>query len=605
MNRNQRSPRSQRGFGHSATRDARNDESNNHWKLYQHQVLPLKRLGRLKDAEPILNLLLQSRTKVPEVYRDLSELADARDDRELAEHWRDLWLTQNSNRAEQRWEQACAAESLGRSDQALQHLQELLRLQPRHLGGLQHLARLMLRAGSIREAIGLLERWLAEAPDDEEPRVCLAACLIEQHRFDAAEPLLPAAKKPVWRQLSQAVQARLLQKQGNELEALELTKRLLHEADTGTCHWMLPRTLAPVLLEQQQLGLLLPVLQQAIQEQPRSSELRALEAEYLLLAGQLQAGYAAWDLQHQLQQNQTRSHGSRLPRWTPETHAGTLALIASGTLGDTLMLSRYAPWLQERLQTPVELYVQPPLRTLLQESLGENVGVGAFAELAHQETGSALPLMSLPGLFGSSQEHPGLGVPHLRANPKLIEHWREKLQLQEGETLIGLNWHGSALQALSERHSSDVPLETFKTLSQLPGVRLLSLQKGIGQEQLEECSFNNQFVNSQEEVNREQRLEHVAALMSLCRFVVTDDSGPAHLAGCLGVDGVVLLSERINWRWGGTDQHGSAWYPSLRLLRQGSQQQWPELVAETTQWLSDQLNHPLCDETASGGTAFR
>ena len=93
--------------------------------------------------------------------------------------------------------------------------------------------------------------------------------------------------------------------------------------------------------------------------------------------------------------------------------------------------------------------------------------------------------------------------------------------------------------------------------------------------------------------------------MSLCRFVVTDASGPAHLAGCLGVDGVVLLSERINWRWGGTDQHGSAWYPSLRLLRQGSQQQWPELVAETTQWLSDQLNHPLCDETASGGTAFR
>jgi tetratricopeptide (TPR) repeat protein len=604
VNRNQRSSRHQRGFGHPAARENGNDESHNQWQLYQRQVLPLKRLGRLKDAEPILNLLLQSRTRVPEVYRDLAELADARDDSELAEHWRDLWLTQNSNRAEQRWEQACAAESLGRSDQALQHLQELLRLQPRHLGGLQHQARLILRAGNIREAIGLFERWLAEAPADQEPRVCLAACLIEQHRFDAAEALLPAAKAPAWQQLSQAVQARLLQKQGNELEALELTKQLLHEADTGSCHWMLPRTLAPVLLEQQQLGLLLPVLEQAIQEQPRSSELRALEAECLLLAGQFQAGYAAWDLQHQLQQSHRRSHGSRLPRWKPEAHAGTLALIASGTLGDTLLLSRYAPWLQERLQTPVKLYVQPPLRRLLQESLGVNVGVGTFAELAQQETGSALPLMSLPGLFGSSQEHPELRVPHLRANPTLIEHWREQLQLQEGETLIGLNWHGSALQALSERHSSDIPLETFKTLSQLPGVRLLSLQKGIGQEQLEECSFRQQFVDIQEDVDREQRLEHVAALMSLCRCVVTDDSGPAHLAGCLGVDGVVLLPERINWRWGSKDPHRIAWYPSLRLLRQGSQQQWPELVAEGTQWLSDQLNHPLCDETASGGTAF-
>jgi len=135
-------------------------------------------------------------------------------------------------------------------------------------------------------------------------------------------------------------------------------------------------------------------------------------------------------------------------------------------------------------------------------------------------------------------------------------------------------------------------------------VRLLSLQKGIGQEQLEACSFKNRFVNRQEEVNRELRLEHVAALMSLCRCVVTDDSGPAHLAGCLGVDGVVLLPERINWRWGSTDPHRSAWYPTLRLLRQGSHQQWPEVVAEATQWVSKRLNRPVCDETPGDGTAF-
>ncbi len=605
VSRNQRSNRNQRGFGQRAAGDNGNGESNNQWKLYQSQVLPLRKLGRLKDAEPILNLLLQSRTNLPEVYRDLAELADKKGDCEQAGRWRDVWLTKSSNRAEQRWEQACAAESLGRTDQALHHLQELLMLQPCHLGALQHTARLMLRAGSLDQAIGLFERWLTEAPADEEPRVCLAACLIERHRPDEAEALLhAAAKEPAWHQLSQAVKARLLQKQENEVEALALTIRLLNEAETSSCHWILPRILAPVLLEQQQLGLLQSAAKQAIQEQPHSSELRALEAQCLLLAGQLQAGYEALDLQHQLAQKPLHSHGCILPRWTPESHAGPLSLIASGTLGDTLLLSRYAPWLQERLRIPVKLYVQPPLLALLQESLGEKIGVGPFSELGQQVTGSALPLMSLPGLFGSSQEHPELGTPHLQANPKLIEHWREQLQLQADETLIGLNWHGSALHALSERHSSDIPLETFKALSELPGVRLLSLQKGIGQEELEECSFKTRFVEIQDEVNREQRLEHVAALMSLCRWVVTDDSGPAHLAGCLGVKGVVLLPERINWRWGSTIPRHSAWYPSLELLRKRSKQPWPELIAEATKGLSDRLNHQLCDEISNGGTAF-
>jgi hypothetical protein len=604
VNRNKHLNRNSRGFGHRAARDNRTTESNIQWQLYQQQVQPLKELDRLKDAEPILNLLLQSRTDLPEVYRDLAELADAKGDSEQAGQWRDVWLTKTSNRPEQRWEQACAAEFLGRRDQAWEHLQELLKLQPRHLGALQHASRLMLRAGNLERAIGLFERWLAEAPNDEEPRVCLAACLVERHRTDAAGALLPVGEESAWRQLSQAVQARLLQKKEKEVEAFELTKNLLKEADTGCCHWMLPRILAPVLLEQQQLFWLLPALNQAIQEQPRSSELRALEAECLLLAGQLQAGFKALDLQHQLEQSQVHNHGCVLPRWTPETQDSPLALIANGTLGDTLLLSRYAPWLQEKLKTQVKLYVQPPLLTLLQESLGECVDVGVFAELGNQTSGNALHLMSLPGLFGSCQEHPELSVPHLRANQKLIEHWREQLQLRAGETLVGVNWNGSALQGLSEKHSSDFPLENLRPLSQLPGVRLLSLQKGIGQEQLEECSFKNRFVDIQGEVNHEQRLEHVAALMSLCRWVVTDDSGPAHLAGCLGVEGVVLLPERINWRWGSKYPDRSAWYPSLRLSRQTPFQQWPELVAEATQWISERLPAPLCDETPSGGTTF-
>jgi hypothetical protein len=154
-------------------------------------------------------------------------------------------------------------------------------------------------------------------------------------------------------------------------------------------------------------------------------------------------------------------------------------------------------------------------------------------------------------------------------------------------------------------HRSNIPLETFQPVSELPGVRLLSLQKGFGQEQLNTCSFRHRFVSIQDDVNHVQQLEHMAALMSLCHWVVTDESGPAHLAGCLGIPGVVLLPQRINWRWGSPYPDRHPWYPSLKLIRQQPQQAWSELVAEATVWLKEQLTKPQVthEELAKGTSA--
>jgi tetratricopeptide (TPR) repeat protein len=601
LSRTQQKSREQRGFGTAAARAKSSHEPNSHLQLYKLQVAPLRAIGRLQDAEPILNLLLQSRTTLPEVYRDLSELAQAHGDSDQAERWRDTWLDQASRRPEARWEQGRAAEDLGRHQHALEHYQHLLKLQPRHLGALQHSSRLLLRAGAHEQALAMVSRWVDQSPDDLEGRVTLAACLLENQRPAEAEEQLKtlegALVEPPWLSLGEAVRARLHQQQGDEAKALQLALQRLDPRNRSTNHWMVQRLLALLLLEQQRLDLLHDVMEQAIQLQPNQANLHGMQAEYLLLLGDLQAGYAAFDHRDRLLADRGNlfNHGCNLPRWEATSDQGPLVLVGAGTLGDTLLLSRYGPWLQERLQRPVQLFVPPPLMALLQDALGDQVSIHGFRTLHQQREGAALSLTSLPGLFGSCIEHEALRIPHLKAKPKVMEHWRERLKLNAGEILIGVNWHGSALQALSERHSSDIPLTTLEPLSQIPGVRLLSLQKGIGQEQLDECGFRDCFVNVQDEINREQRLEHVAALMSLCRYVVTDDSGPAHLAGCLGVAGVVLLPQRINWRWGTHLQGQSPWYPSLTLMRQGAGECWSNQVEKACKWLKTQLNPQQCD----------
>ena len=67
-----------------------------------------------------------------------------------------------------------------------------------------------------------------------------------------------------------------------------------------------------------------------------------------------------------------------------------------------------------------------------------------------------------------------------------------------------------------------------------------------------------------------------AAIMRNCDLVITADTAPAHLAGALGVPAWVALKHVPDWRWflGRTD---SPWYPSLKLFRQATTNDWPSV----------------------------
>jgi ADP-heptose:LPS heptosyltransferase len=67
--------------------------------------------------------------------------------------------------------------------------------------------------------------------------------------------------------------------------------------------------------------------------------------------------------------------------------------------------------------------------------------------------------------------------------------------------------------------------------------------------------------------------------------VISVDTAVAHLAGSLGLPTLLLLPEPCDWRWGRQGDR-SAWYPTLRLLRErdGSALQ-QRLEAELPGWL--------------------
>ena len=82
-------------------------------------------------------------------------------------------------------------------------------------------------------------------------------------------------------------------------------------------------------------------------------------------------------------------------------------------------------------------------------------------------------------------------------------------------------------------------------------------------------------------VDLREDLDGLAALIELCDLVVSTSNVTIHMAGALGKDSWVLLPFAANFWWL-IERTDSLWYPTVRLYRQKSLQDWSEIL-ETTE----------------------
>src|SRR5262249_41743327 len=139
--------------------------------------------------------------------------------------------------------------------------------------------------------------------------------------------------------------------------------------------------------------------------------------------------------------------------------------------------------------------------------------------------------------------------------------------------------------------SRSFPLAQFAHLAELPGVRLISLQKEHGLEQLGELAgrFPISTLNRLAQAAEDRRdFLDTAAVMRHLDLVVTPESAVAHLAGGLGVRVWVALSAGGDWRWL-IDREDSPWYPTMRLFRQPRPGDWNVVFHRMASALSQEL----------------
>ncbi|MGE3777752.1 MAG: tetratricopeptide repeat protein [Pirellulaceae bacterium] len=310
----------------------------------------------------------------------------------------------------------------------------------------------------------------------------------------------------------------------------------------------------------------------ALQINPAYADAHKNQAIVQLLLGDFQHGWAEYEWRW-------RCPGARLPnlvqpRWNGEPLAGrTLLLHWEQGLGDTIQFVRYARLLRNRYQARIVVCCQKPLRSLLRWCEGIDLLVGDDEPLPAYD--SWTPLLSIPGILGTELATIPAECGYLRPDPALVARWQPRLAAIHGFR-IGICWQGSS-DFHADRQRS-IPLRHFAELAQIPGVRLISLQRGLGQRQVDELRGRFEVVTFPDLDTEHGPFLDTAAIVPQLDLVVTADTSIGHLAGALRVPTGLALSVSPDWRWL-LDREDSPWYPTARLFRQTRLDDWPGVFA--------------------------
>src|SRR5206468_10739396 len=131
-----------------------------------------------------------------------------------------------------------------------------------------------------------------------------------------------------------------------------------------------------------------------------------------------------------------------------------------------------------------------------------------------------------------------------------------------------------------------IPLKCFTPVARASDVKLISLQKGHGAEQLRDLDGRFSII----ELPELETFQDTAAVMTLLDLVITADTSVAHLAGALGVPVWLALAKIADWRWL-FDREDSPWYPTMRLFRQSSLGDWKSVFDRMAAELRQQTGH--------------
>jgi tetratricopeptide (TPR) repeat protein len=566
--------------------------------------------GRSDDAIELIRAAIARDGRDPAFHHNLGNVLRARDRRPEATRCYERALALAPGSVDTLYNLGNTYQELGQLERAIASFERALRLRPDAIELHNNLGTALQDLGRLDEAVACYRRALTLQPDAVETLDNLGSALRAQGQPDEAQACYERALALRPNRIESLIGLGLVSRDRGRLEdaAAHYEQALASAPDDpathnnlgvvlvdldrpveATAHYRQALAVLPdraethnnlgIALERQgRHAEALACYGRALTLKPDYAEAHFNRAHALLATGELDEGWKEYEWRFAVARYERNFDR---PLWSGEPLAGQTILIhAEQGFGDTLQFVRYVPAVAARGGTVV-LEVPKALVRLARTVAGASQIVAAGDPLPDFDCHH--PLLSLPRLFKTDLTSIPRDVPYLSAEPARIAAWRECLP-KEG-LRIGIAWQGNP-QALNDRARS-IPLCEFAPIAALPGVRLTSLQKydGVDQVQALPAGMRVETFGPDFDTAPDAFLDTAAVMMSL-DVIVACDTSVAHLAGALARPTWLVLSHYPDWRWL-LARKDSPWYPTARLFRQRKPGDWPAVMREIAAALAE------------------
>jgi tetratricopeptide (TPR) repeat protein len=261
-----------------------------------------------------------------------------------------------------------------------------------------------------------------------------------------------------------------------------------------------------------------------------------------------------------------------IPPYQGESLFGkTIILMCEQGFGDNIQMIRYVKLVKDA-GADIIVYCRPGLEKLF-ETIPYVDRVQSYGDIP-LAADYHLPLMSLAHRFDSELHKVTEFYPYIDVENKQRLHSNKKLK-------IGIVWGASNTSGFYDGKS--VSLERFRPLIGCDSVELYSLQVGPDSKEIKSLGFENDIIDLESAL---VDFKTTAEVIEELDLVISSDTSVAHVAGAMGKDVWMFVPKVCGWRWGVVED-SSLWYPSMKIFRQNSFDDWDNLFERLFRELED------------------
>lgn len=322
----------------------------------------------------------------------------------------------------------------------------------------------------------------------------------------------------------------------------------------------------------------IPFLQRSIQLDPTNVTTQFNLAVAYLLSGDYTRGWAQYEWRWKYEHLNGVLPAYEQPRWSgQDLKDKTILVLAEQGHGDTIQFIRFVGDLAARggqVIIAVNESLIPQFKNIKQISALYSPNDA----LPHFDYWT--PIMSIPGIIGTTLDNLSHVQNYLVADYKLVKDWQTRLG-PKTRLRVGFCWSGRRDTWINQHKA--MPFETMLDLiKRNPSYEWINLQVDCTPEEEQQLivagvkAYPGTITNFADS----------AALIHHMDVVLSVDTAVAHLSGALGRPTWVMLNQfGLDWRWL-LDRDSSPWYSTSTLFRQPKMGDWSSVTDKIHKFLS-------------------